>query len=135
MMWFHASGSPAMHQCVQSMPCRPAPPWVRVDPELRQRRDVQQRHRRRHGVEDAPHHGLHRGQACRAPAGRVRGFLQRPRLLQAAASASRWCRPCLALLLLRPTYTQYSSLFASEIRYGHRVCIGWWEQSSELTHM
>lgn len=91
-------------RAVHAIPPRPAVDGrVRVDPELRQRRDVQQRHRRRHGVEDAPHHGLHRGQARRAPAGRVRGFLQRPRLLQAAASASRWCRPCLALLLLGPT--------------------------------
>lgn len=28
MMWFHASGSPAMHQCVQSMPSRPGPAYT-----------------------------------------------------------------------------------------------------------
>lgn len=27
-MWFHASGSPAMHQCVQSMPSRAGPPYT-----------------------------------------------------------------------------------------------------------
>ena len=28
MIWFHASGSPAMHQCVQSMPSRPGPAYT-----------------------------------------------------------------------------------------------------------
>jgi hypothetical protein len=28
MMWFHASGSPATHQCVQSHPCRPRPAYT-----------------------------------------------------------------------------------------------------------
>ncbi|KAF0902059.1 hypothetical protein E2562_012841 [Oryza meyeriana var. granulata] len=28
MIWFQASGSPGMHQCVQSMPSRPGPPYT-----------------------------------------------------------------------------------------------------------
>jgi hypothetical protein len=96
-------------RAVHAVPPRPGVHGrVRVDPELRQRGDVEQRHRRPHGADDAPHHGLLRGQgrpAAAAAAGRLRSFLQRPRLPQAAASRGRCCwhrrRPSLALLLLR----------------------------------
>jgi hypothetical protein len=95
MMWFHASGSPATHQCVQSHPCRPRAGVhgrVRVDPELRHRGDVQQRHRRGHGADHAPHDGLLREH------GRLAGVRQRPRLVEAAAAS----RGHFAVLLLRP---------------------------------